>query len=147
LLAVGRGYLPVAVIGYCINGGLDESAGGLDAWPLPGGATAASMLCLVCWGCGGEGGREPGWVGAGCDPAVLLHRGPACCPHAVSTRIPRLTLPRLWAMLLVSGSALDRTCPGARRSLGPPEDGTSDDAGGVVAAAWTGLTWQATASL
>jgi hypothetical protein len=50
-------------------------------------------------------------------------------------------------MLLVSGSALDRTCPGARRSLVPPEDGTSDHAAGVLAAVWTGLTWQATTSL
>ncbi len=50
-------------------------------------------------------------------------------------------------MLLVSDSALDRTCPGAQRSLVPPEDGTFDHAAGVLTAAWTGLAWQATTSL
>jgi hypothetical protein len=42
-------------------------------------------------------------------------------------------------MPLVSDSALDQTCPGAWRSLVLPEDGTSDHAAGVLAAAWTGL--------
>ena len=103
------------------------------------------MLCLVCWAvdvraAGGLAGSAQGATRRFC-----FIRARACCPHTVSTRIPRLTLPRPSAMLLVSGSALGRTCPGARRSLVPPEDGTSDDAAGVLAAAWTGLTWQATA--
>ncbi len=67
--------------------------------------------------------------------------------HVAASSPVFLTLPRPRAMLLVSDSALDRTCPGARHSLVPPEDGTSDHAAGVLAAAWTGLTWQATTSL
>jgi hypothetical protein len=111
------------------------------------GAATASMLCLVCWAvdvraAGGLAGSAQGATRQFCCIGAR-----ACCPHAVSTRIPRLTLPRPRAMLLVSDSPLDQTCPGARRSLVLPEDGTSDHAAGVLAAAWTGLTWQATTSL
>jgi len=81
------------------------------------------MLCLICWAVdvratGGLAGSAQGATRRFC-----FIRARACCPHAVSTRIPRLTLPRPSAMLLVSGSVLDRTCPGARRSLSRPKTG------------------------
>ncbi len=85
------------------------------------------------------------YVGGQYGKVYALNAGSRAARHQNASSALRCLRPR--AMLLVSDSALDRTCPGAQRSLVPPEDGTFDHAAGVLTAAWTGLAWQATTSL